>query len=173
MKDAFSHYLFHREARCHRCNGSLLNLSPTRNAPGQGHFRGHCFDCGVDTSYDCAEGTVEAIQRNEQIAHVANLVASDLASPGYLLAPPQPFEADALSAHEEAVAEQLVETLRGDAVLRTSLERDGFPVTLEGWRERPHILRRFARALLARGRAEKARETCDKEDPKYVLGEET
>lgn len=61
----FSHYLAHREARCFRCSGSLLDLSPTRNAPGMGHYRGKCFTCGFFTWYDCAEGSVELVDTNE------------------------------------------------------------------------------------------------------------
>lgn len=61
----FPHFLYHREAKCFRCSRSLLDLSPTRNAPGKGHYRGHCKECNTFTWYDCAEGTVELIRVNE------------------------------------------------------------------------------------------------------------
>lgn len=67
MTPNFPHFIYHREARCFQCSGVLLDLSPTRSAPGMGHYRGHCPDCHVFTWYDCAEGTVELIQRNEAI----------------------------------------------------------------------------------------------------------
>lgn len=84
MTSKLPHFLYHREARCFRCNGLLLDLSPTRNAPGHGHYRGKCPNCSarlglgphvgpnydaktgeVFTWYDCAEGTVELIDLNE------------------------------------------------------------------------------------------------------------
>lgn len=65
VSQKFPHFLYHREAKCFRCSRSLLDLSPTRNAPGMGHYRGHCKECCMFTWYDCAEGSVELVDTNE------------------------------------------------------------------------------------------------------------
>lgn len=61
----FPMHVRHSEATCHLCPGSLVDLTPTRLAPGSGHYKGTCELCGAFTWYDCAEGTVELIDRNE------------------------------------------------------------------------------------------------------------
>jgi hypothetical protein len=58
----FPMYFRHRDAVCHRCEGVLLDHSPTKYPPGRGFYRGFCETCGLHTWYDCAEGTVEMIE---------------------------------------------------------------------------------------------------------------
>lgn len=65
MTEKFPHYVYHRDARCFACGGPLVNLRPTNNAPGRGHYAGDCAETGQVTWYDCAEGTVELINLNE------------------------------------------------------------------------------------------------------------
>lgn len=65
-KQEFPHFVAHRDAVCFRCGCHLSDLSPTRNAPGCGHYRGDCEGCGLRTWYDCAEGSVEMITVNER-----------------------------------------------------------------------------------------------------------
>ena len=58
-------YFFHQDAKCFHCGGVLTDHLPTRNAPGDGYFRGHCSTCKLFTWYDCAESTVEMIEVRE------------------------------------------------------------------------------------------------------------
>lgn len=142
--NTFPHYLYHREARCWRCGGSLLDLSPTRHPPGAGHFRGHCFNCNLDTHYDCAEGTVEAIQRNEHL--VLRSVMAEPSAPETANATPSE-DTQPLTERETAWAQSLVTAAGADGLLRYALHQRRLPMSLAEWQDRPHLLRRFVRAL--------------------------